>query len=449
MKSFMEGFKPSKALLDDLGSMSDFKVAAKHQVRPVQVKELREERKIPTVNQHIVRKQFEWRDKSNKLLGTMTDKALAAKLRITKSMVWEQRKRLGIAPVEPLPMPEAGYHPIKHEWNDRKDALLGTDYDTVIGKRLGINPLRVTYRRNQMGIEPYIRCDRIEWTDDMLEFLGEVPDVDFADYYEISPRTAYLKRVILRIRSFETGHMPKLPDLSPKALVQLGIMNDVAIAAKFDTTRFAVRINREYRGIPIAPRELGPNQFKWNKRDLARIGKIPDKELALKLGVTRQQVTYKRRQLNIPVKQLSQPIEWDDLKLGQLGRTQDAMLAQMWKGAIGEIIAKRESLGIKEYRGPRKWFKKELKLLGTASDEEVGIKVGISATAVRNKRNSLNIAPFKPVKKVKWSKKHLAMIGTMPDAELAYIMKVHPSSVAKKRVELKIKNVISGMDSYR
>lgn len=434
----------SPALLQELGTMSDFKLAAKYRKRPCEIKQLRLERGIPAVHEHIEVQHFTWTAETEALLGTMPDTLLAAKLNTTKSIVNTHRNQLKI-PAYELPALSTGNYSIEmHQWSDWEDALLGSDFDSVIAERLGLNSLQVNYRRNQLGVEAFRNSKPIEWTGDMLRNLGEISDKDFAEYFEISPTSVYIKRILLEIPAF--GHIdPPSPPFIPKeAFALLGQLTDSELSEKFSLNRLNFRIHRMILGIPSAKRRKpNVNHFQWTAQLDALLGTMSDCALARKLNTSKNTVRYRRRKLNIPTYQCSKEVDWDELKLAQLGRSTDKTLAQMWHCEVSTIKMKREELAIAEHHGPRHWSEDEIALLGTLSDPELGKRIGISATAVANKRKMLGIKAKLSSKPQKWTQHYLKLLGTEPDASIAYRMKVHPSTVSKKRTELGIPAFVS------
>jgi len=63
------------------------------------------------------------------------------------------------------------------------------------------------------------------------------------------------------------------------------------------------------------------------------------------------------------------------------------------------------------------WTPEEDKLLGTATDAEIGRRLGRKEIAVRQRRKRLRIPPSRYVKP--WTKEENRLLGILPDAELA------------------------------
>lgn len=434
-------------LQDLLGKHSDFHLAAHFKKKPVEIRKMRESANIPPVSHSYNRQTINWTPAKDKLLGTMPDTALAKRLRTSTSAVGYRRALLNIACFQRPPLPTPAYIARPREWKPREDALLGTDHDKIVAARLGRTPAQVLNRRWQLGIDAYTRSDRIVWTDEMLGYLGAVSDPEFALYYGISPLSTRLKRIALGIPTF-TGHHSPVPELPTEVYDLLGVWTDVRIVEEYGILRVNVRLVRMVLGIEPAPR-TDRFHFDWNKKSDAQLGKDSDTNIALKLGITPQQVTYRRRLLNIPPAGYSDDVKWTKEKLSQLGKFSDTVLAGKFRCSPEIITTKRKKLGIKARRGARIWRKAEIALLGTDTDKEIAKQLGVSASQVRQKRIEYDVPPFQQQPPVKWTKKNLALLGVINDQELAYKMKVNPGTVSAKRNELGIERADDHRQAWR
>jgi hypothetical protein len=431
--------KPSEKLLAALGTMCDFKVAATFGVRPFQVKLLREQQGIPSVSSTVDKHHYDWTAAAERLLGTMPDTVLAKQLNTTRAIIDGRRRVLGVLAFErPIVDIQLLVPQKTHDWTLEEEALLGTDYDNVLADQLGINSTQVTYHRNKLGVDPFRRGTRIEWTQQMLDNLGEIPDGEFAEYFGICKTSVYIKRILLSIPAFNSVDLPSPPRIPRESVKFLGKIYDVDLAVEFSVNRLNIRVNRLIRG--IAPLERGPNEkhFKWTPEMDSLLGVLPDTEVSRELKIGSQVVRYRRRKLGIAPAMRDRPLVWDDLMLSELGRNKDQILSQIWRCDVKQIIEKREALGLAEHNGPRVWLESEIALLGVMADPVLSQKLRLSATAVRNKRVALGIKPKYNSKKRRWSKKYLVMLGTMSDEKVAYAMKVTTNMVTKKRLLLNI-----------
>jgi Bacterial regulatory proteins, luxR family len=103
------------------------------------------------------------------------------------------------------------------------------------------------------------------------------------------------------------------------------------------------------------------------------------------------------------------------------------------------VTAKRNSLGVGPSRGVERtrkpWSKTELAMLGKKPDTWVAQKTGRGRRHVRAKRESLGIPPFQTQNWVEWNKATVAKIksGKLTNAELARELGVSEGTVALHR----------------
>ncbi|MGL6123728.1 MAG: hypothetical protein ACRC1W_12090, partial [Shewanella sp.] len=286
-------------LLAALGSMSDFKVAATFGVRPYQVRDLRLLHHIPNVHATIGRSSFEWTSQADTLLGTMPDTQLASLLGTSRAIVNSRRNQLNILAFVPPTFELLRKNSQRHLWLPEEDILLGTDFDNIIADKLNLNHLQVTHRRYQLGIDPYRRSATIQWTEQMLDNLGEISDKDFAEYFEICLASVYLKRILLSIPALNAIDPPSPPAIPTAVIRLLGIKSDVELAIIFELSRWPIRVNRLFRGLAPAPRLPRNNQIKWTPEQDAMLGTMSDRAIGNMMGVSSSSVKHRRETLHI------------------------------------------------------------------------------------------------------------------------------------------------------
>ena len=81
---------------------------------------------------------------------------------------------------------------------------------------------------------------------------------------------------------------------------------------------------------------------------LKRVGKIPDEDLALELGVSFQFVAQKRLELGIPAKRRSS-LKWTKEVVSKMGKISDAAIAKELGCTTGLVRLKRTELGISAF----------------------------------------------------------------------------------------------------
>src|ERR1035437_1539119 len=85
---------------------------------------------------------------------------------------------------------------------------------------------------------------------------------------------------------------------------------------------------------------------------------------------------------------------WSVAELKQLGKRPDSVLARRMGRTIKEVVAMRESRRIKLPTPPRRWTAREIRLLGTMNDAELGRCLRRRDSSVRDQRIALKIPPF-------------------------------------------------------
>jgi hypothetical protein len=169
----------------------------------------------------------------------------------------------------------------------------------------------------------------IEWTKEILDLLGKVPDREISERYGIAVSTLNKKR--------------------------------------------------KRNGIPT---------FKRNIRRTAKVVKIlgfPTKEAARQLGLSRNAVETLRKKWGLPAPSRTE-WRWDRKTLARLGREPDTRIA--WDTGMGfrTVRAKRQALGIAPCDIQGRWKPEEQALLGTAPDDVIAKRIGRTLHAVRVRR---------------------------------------------------------------
>lgn len=100
-------------------------------------------KRLPPSNNGIHSRRT-WTAEAEALLGTASDRTIAAELGINRIAVACRRHELGI--------PSFGTPALA--WTAEMDARLGTDLDTVIAQKFGVTVWQVSWRRRQLSIPP-------------------------------------------------------------------------------------------------------------------------------------------------------------------------------------------------------------------------------------------------------------------------------------------------------
>jgi hypothetical protein len=112
-----------------------------------------------------------WTAEEDKLLGTMSDEAVSARLQRPLSGVVTRRNALGIAKFQSKNRP----------WTREEDALLGTMPDKKLARKLKRSYDAVGIRRLQKGI-PANNPKRKPWRPEDDKILGTRPDDEIARF---------------------------------------------------------------------------------------------------------------------------------------------------------------------------------------------------------------------------------------------------------------------------
>lgn len=327
-------FRWSKRLADLLGKMADKRLAALAGVHPQVVARERRRRSLPASKPR--RPPIDWTPEMIAVLGTDADRAIAAALGVDHRSVFRKRRLLGIPPhVAPMQKEKPGF-----AWTPETLALLGTQSERQIAKRLGISAATVHNKRRDLGITSYRPPqERIAWTAEMLALLGAVPD-----------RT---------------------------------------IARRFKMTNESVKHKRDELG-------LAPHQQKSRMivrtRALAAILKLPNRELRARYGIGKGTALKLRREFGIPTPD-ARNHRWTPERLSRLGTEPDARLAHEMGLTPGAVSDKRRRLGIAPHVGRRRWEAAELALFGKLTNREIAAQTGRALNAVHLKRRGLGVAP--------------------------------------------------------
>lgn len=91
-----------------------------------------------------------WTAAEDVLLGTMKDRDVAARTGRSEAGVSERRYELGMPPFT-----RRATRGIPIAWTEAKDQLLGTVSDVALARRLRCSPMTVFYRRRRLNVPPF------------------------------------------------------------------------------------------------------------------------------------------------------------------------------------------------------------------------------------------------------------------------------------------------------
>ena len=213
-------------------------------------------------------------------------------------------------------------------WTQKEEALLGTDVDFEIARRLKRTTVATTKRRQFLKIPHF--WDR-PWTAEDDKLLGTTTDRQAAHELGRSKRQVIERRRMLGIPRFiyTPRHWTSGEEL------MLGEASDYVVAKRLHRTLTSVIAKREVLGIP--PYRLQYRQ--WTEEEIRVLGEKPDAEVARLVGRSLDAVRLQRRLRRIP--------------------------------------------GVDDLLAAKAWTPSEEKLLGKLSDEEVAKRTDRKVSAVR------------------------------------------------------------------
>ena len=167
-----------------------------------------------------------------------------------------------------------------------------------------------------------------------------------------------------------------------------------------------------------------PRAPEWTQQEEALLGKIPDADVAKRLGRTFVGVQLRRGRLGIP--NYGRPAmsfkPWSPEELELLGTMPDRLIARKLRRTVISVTDRRYKLGIPaKIEGYHRWRPEDEALLGQRPDKYIAKLLGTTVTAVRDRRHALKIHIRPPTLRFfqEWTPEEDALLGTAPDAEIA------------------------------
>lgn len=153
----------------------------------------------------------------------------------------------------------------------------------------------------RVGLRPPTRWTpaRGGWTADQVALLGTDHDEAIAKRIGRSPGAVTSKRVGLKIPAY-SGHAGGGREWTAAEVVLLGTERDAAVAAKLGRTVRAVVSKRTALNVPAASGWRGGGR-PWTAEEVALVGTDRDEVIAVKVGRTPTAVTLRRVAMKLPV----------------------------------------------------------------------------------------------------------------------------------------------------
>ena len=224
---------------------------------------------------------------------------------------------------------------------------LGKIADVTLAAEAGVSVQTIQAARTRRGLPPASR-ETFKWTADRLGCLGSVPDHELARRWGCAPNTVGSKRRKLGIPPAVPQTGDKQHRWTSRQLAWLGQLTDREIADRIGLSATSVRQKRQVLGIqPTQTRRPGTHDFQWARADIALLGTMSDGAVANELGITRNAVQDKRRQLQIPSAAEQQAVTtWTSEILARLGQEPDRVIAAELGISTSAVSAYRSRRGI-------------------------------------------------------------------------------------------------------
>ena len=348
----------------------------------------------------VRKKQPDWTQEEDRLLGTQPDKVLARKFGRPVSTVRHRRWKKRIR--------------VKKDWRPEDDRILGMRNDREVAMLLGRSLTNVGWRRKKLGIPPKYRSR--PWTPEEEALLGSKPDKELARAFGRTFQAVEARRCALG--------RPK-PD------------------AVFKVVRVVAPDGRGRKTVNSVHAKPGARYITWTEEEDALLGKFTDKEVARKLGYSLSRVRRRRWLLGLPNNNPNNR-HWTKEEIALLGTRPDREVGKLVNRSLANVRDKRLNLGIL-FCNPHYeiWKPGELSLLGKLPDEEIVRRTGHSLAAVRRARGKRGILSVRRVAPA-WRPDEDALLGTGPDQEIAVRLNRTIKAVKHRRV---IKGIRAWHDS--
>lgn len=265
--------------------------------------------------------------------------------------------------------------------------------------------------------------------------LGKLPDAEIARRSGLSAKCVRTLRHAAGIEAFSVSNSYRW---TKKLIGRLGKVPDLALQDEYGIPKDQLAKKRAELGIPAYRRPRKYPASLWRRIE-PKLGVIPDGQIAEESGIPNSVIVNRRNELGIPV--APREDEWTPEQDAQLGDLPDWVIARQRGVTKGAVSARRRKLQSSPYREqhPRRLPDEAAALLGKMSDGDLTRRFRIPRCFIKAERDRRGIPPFmdKP-EAVEWTPGMLLELGDAPDYLLAEEWEISSSSVSFKREQLGI-----------
>ncbi|HFS8929449.1 TPA: hypothetical protein ACH1VU_006738, partial [Pseudomonas aeruginosa] len=164
---------------------------------------------------------------------------------------------------------------------------LGKEPDSRLAARFGVSREKIKYARAKLKIPAFILAEALPNDPEFMALLGNTTDTELAERYKCNPRTISGIRKNAGLPPFSGG-----TPVSPEILECLGKMPDRAIMAKHGLSKNRVQNLRKLHNIPTFNLS---GSLENNPEFVSLLGRETDAKIAIKFGCSINCVARIRR----------------------------------------------------------------------------------------------------------------------------------------------------------
>jgi hypothetical protein len=273
----------------------------------------------------------------------MPDKRLAALAGVHPHTIFRERHRRGIAAYQAISPPIM--------WTEDMIGKLGTATDREVAAELGIKPSSVADKRRNLGIPPFTPPRAVQpgrhWEPEDLARLGQVSDRSLAKELRLSSSTVAHKRQSLGIAPWRPR--PPRVEGTEEMIDLLGKLSDLEIARRFSISPSSVKLAREMRGIPPVMDRRGIERTP----ELLALLELPASEVRRRTGLNFKTIADLKRDLGIQSMRAEQ-MRYSPEIVARMGKEPDYVIARHLGVSASAVRLKRNQLGIAPFDGHRR-----------------------------------------------------------------------------------------------